>query len=69
MTKVYVLKHDGQEDSRWATYNVALSRLLKAQSQSTHWAMKYEGWRIVEEEVPDGLVSEGETNCSPVEPA
>ena len=45
MTKWY-LTHDAKLHSTYDTADEAYAGLLKAQSASTHHAIKYEGWRI-----------------------
>lgn len=43
----YKLIHNGEEKFR-GTHNDCWIKLLKSQSQSTDWAIKYEGWKIEE---------------------
>jgi len=43
--KTHKLTKDGNEVFR-GTENECYIKLLNSQSQSTEWAMKYEGWEI-----------------------
>jgi hypothetical protein len=44
----WAVKRDGDTKSLHDTYDKAFEQLLRIQGNSVHWAMRHEGWDIVE---------------------
>ena len=49
---IYQLKDRDGKVHHTGTYDQCWMKLLRVQSQSTDWAMKYEGWRIEPKDQP-----------------
>jgi len=48
--KTYVLSQDGKELFRHTDINECYYKLLNIQPMSTHWAMRWEGYKIESEQ-------------------
>jgi hypothetical protein len=59
--KTYIISKDGEVkaelNNQESDINV-IGKMQKLQSQSTHWAIKYEGWKVAEIDEETGIKSQ-----------